>query len=89
MANILGSNKSYLSAYLNHHKNISFNDLLNRYRVEEICRLLSRTENDPFTFEYLAEQCGFRSRSTFYMAFKKFAGMSPATYRNHLRKTGR
>jgi len=89
MANILGSNKTYLSAYLNHHKNITFNDLLNRYRVEELCGLLAQTTNDRFTLEYLAEQCGFNSKSTFYTVFKRFTGMSPATYRNHIRKLNR
>lgn len=73
------TNRTYLSQYIN-GKGESFSDLVNKYRVEEACRLL----NDPtlnLSMVDLAAQCGFNSISSFNRYFYKVTGMSPTKYR--------
>ncbi|MDR0364782.1 MAG: AraC family transcriptional regulator [Bacteroidales bacterium] len=71
-----------------HHKNIStaingylhrnLFELVNSMRVEEAKRQLQELSASDYTVEGIYSNCGFRSHSTFYMAFKKFEGVSPA-----------
>jgi AraC-like DNA-binding protein len=73
-----------------HHKNIStainnylhknFFELVNNMRIEEAKRLLTELNVSDYTIESIYTKCGFRSRSTFFMTFKKFEGVSPAKW---------
>lgn len=53
-----------------------------QYRVAQAQRLLATTDDNVLT---IAIQTGFGSSSNFYMAFKKYCGQSPNTYRYALR----
>ncbi|MCX6045695.1 MAG: helix-turn-helix domain-containing protein [Chloroflexi bacterium] len=55
-----------------------------QYRVAQAQRLLATTDDNVLT---IAIQTGFGSSSNFYMAFKKYCGQSPNTYRYALRRT--
>lgn len=59
------------------HKN--FFDLINRMRVEEAKNRMRDLQNN-YTIESIAEECGFRSRSSFYLVFKKLEGTTPARW---------
>ena len=68
-----------LSAIINTHLQMNFNEFINQYRVEEAKRQLQSDSN--FTIEAIGQQSGFRSKSAFYKAFKKHCGTTPAQYK--------
>ncbi|NRB49475.1 MAG: AraC family transcriptional regulator [Saprospiraceae bacterium] len=72
-----------LSQYLNDNVGKSFTRFINEYRVQAVERMLK--DNDHLTLEAIGAECGFRSNSSFYAAFKKFKGVTPAKYRKILR----
>ena len=57
----------------------SFFDLINEMRVEEAQKRL-RSRSNNFTIDSIAVDCGFRSRSSFYTAFRKVEGMTPSQW---------
>ena len=67
-----------LSQLLNDNLNKSFSQFINEYRIEEAIMLLDRGSH--LKMEFIAEKSGFNSNSTFYAAFKKFTGTTPAKY---------
>lgn len=85
LATILQTNKTYLSEFINSHYGLNFNEFINQQRVREACRLMMQPESDRLSFDQISEKCGFNSRSTFYAAFKKSTGMSPAAFSRTLR----
>ena len=57
----------------------TFTGLLNRCRVENVCKQLDGSQS-PELLSRLAEQNGFPDYSTFYRNFKKHTGKSPTEY---------
>ena len=77
LSGMIETNQTYLSNVVNRYFGCHLKDLLNKYRVEYAKELL---RSDTYTLEELPRRCGFLSRSTFYAAFKKVAGVSPKRY---------
>lgn len=86
LASLAGTNQTYLSAFLNQHMKLNFNDYLNNLRILYACRLLLSSDNE-YSTEQILEMSGFNSKSTFYTAFKKHAGVSPAVFCKMNRET--
>jgi AraC-like DNA-binding protein len=74
-----GTNRTYLSEYLNRELDTNFYDYINSYRVKEAGKLLREDKNAKL--EEISERCGFNSLSTFQRSFAKIKGMTPAKYR--------
>lgn len=72
----------YLSQYLNDNIGKSFPAFVNRYRVEAAEEMLKT--NDQLTLEAIGNECGFKSNSSFYTSFKKFKGVTPATFKREV-----
>jgi len=70
-----------LSAVLNQHLQLSFNDFVNRYRVAAFVERYQKPENDHLTIMGIASDCGFSSQPTFQRAFKQVMGMSPRDFK--------
>lgn len=89
LAGMLNTNQTYLSNFLNRQKDISFTDFINQFRVQEACRQLLLTQNNNLSVDSLATISGFHSKSTFYKAFKKLTGMTPAEFQksDHMPET--
>lgn len=68
-----------LSQLLNDNLQKSFSTVMNEYRIEEAKRLLRSDKR--LTMENIIDNCGYNSLSTFYNAFKKIEGITPAKYR--------
>ena len=69
-----------LSRAINGHLGCNFFEFVNRMRIEEAkTRLLSLKTSD-YNIDSIYADCGFRSRSTFFMVFKKVTGLSPAAW---------
>lgn len=69
-----------LSAVINQVFRTNFNDFINGYRVDHAKTLIENGEARLLTLEALSEQCGFRNRNSFTMAFKKHAGQTPSDF---------
>lgn len=80
LAKKAGTNASVLSKVINKTYGLNFSDYVNRYRVNEVIRLLEQPEYKNFTLLAVAYDAGFNSKSTFNRAFKKVTGMSPKDY---------
>jgi AraC-like DNA-binding protein len=84
LAQRLDCSVNHLSQVINAGFGMSFFDYLNRSRIAAAITLLSRSEGDSPTVLSVALQVGFNSTSTFYVAFKKVTGKTPAQYRRQL-----
>lgn len=80
VASQLGTNRTYLSEFLNDILNTTFYDYVNGYRVVEACRLLTENKDKPLSA--IAEECGFNSLSTFRRSFTKETKLSPSEFRS-------
>jgi AraC-like DNA-binding protein len=79
LAKRTGNISADVSQVLNDKLNKSFNQYVNEFRIHDAKRLL--VEEPQLNLETVAERCGFNSNSTFFAAFKKVAGQTPASYR--------
>jgi AraC-like DNA-binding protein len=59
----------------------SFFDFVNEYRVGEAKKLLSSPQYSHYSILGIALDAGFNSKSAFYTAFGKHAGMTPSEFR--------
>ena len=80
VANKIEVPKHYISESLNKYKDISFTDFLNGMRVKEAKNMLKSSEFENLKVESVGYAVGFNSKTTFYNAFKKETGKSPAYY---------
>jgi len=69
-----------LSQFVNDNLNKSFSLFINEYRISAAKALLDCEQLKKM--DVIAEDCGFNSNSTFYTAFKKVTGTTPAKYRD-------
>jgi ligand-binding sensor domain-containing protein/AraC-like DNA-binding protein len=72
---------NHLSRIINERFGLSYNDFINKYRVEEARKKLTAPEEKESTILDIAYSTGFYSKSVFNAAFKKFTGMTPTEYR--------
>lgn len=80
VAERLESNRSYVSALINNAYGMNFNDYINKLRIEEACSRICTNTNPNFTIDHLYSDVGFTGKSTFYTAFKKYTGVTPAVF---------
>ena len=81
-----GIYQKLLSRSINEYLKQNFFELINEMRVGEAKRRLLLPENAGHTVDSLYEESGFRTRSTFFLAFKKVEGLSPAQWLNSVKK---
>ncbi len=75
MANEMGTNRLYLSTFINTNYKCSFRQWVSRLRVGEAKRLI---KSDPsVTITAIGEQVGFVSLTSFTHSFKNIEGISP------------
>lgn len=77
----IGTNRTYLGAYFA-QQGITYNAYINRLRVEHFVRLYNeeKDSSQPVTAKTIAQQSGFRSYTTFSLAFKNFMGTTVAEW---------
>lgn len=82
----LHTNRTYISKHINTQYLCTFNDYVNRYRIEEAKRLLSDESSQNFSLNYISEKSGFGSMGTFMRVFREFEGITPGQFRdkNHV-----
>ena len=84
MAELLGTNRTYLSQTINEQTGLTFTHYMNKYRIEEARRILADPQDDT-PIKAIAADLGFSSVTTFYTLYKAVVQMSPDQYRKHAR----
>ncbi len=81
LAKILGTNRTYLSQYIS-YQGITFNAYINNLRINHFMKLYREAVSAGKTVivKQLASESGFRSYSTFSLAFKQRMGQSVTTW---------
>ena len=74
----VGSNRNYVSNYINQEIGVSFYDYVNSLRVEHACGMLLNTDD---SVEHVAVSSGFNSPATFYRVFHAVKGCTPSNFR--------
>jgi AraC-like DNA-binding protein len=77
-SNIMGVSKDILFKYIYFTYSLSFDELLNKSRVEYFVEIIKDPKFKKFTVEALALEVGFSSRQRFYQPFKKYHGGNPS-----------
>jgi len=77
----LGINTKYLSQVINEVEGMNFMDYINSHRIERAKELLQHPSYEYHTVLAIAQEVGFKSKSAFYNAFKKFTGLTPAAWK--------
>jgi AraC-like DNA-binding protein len=77
----LDTNSKYLSQVINETYNKNFYNYLNDYRCRKVIQRFNDKTFDRYSLDGIAQSCGFRSRSSFVSAFKKYTGRLPSEYR--------
>lgn len=84
LAEHLECSVNHVSQAINAGHSMSFFDYVNLYRVREATEMLSDKDTRSSAILTIALAVGFNSTSTFYTAFKKATGETPARYRRAL-----
>ncbi len=69
-----------ISQVLNQYLSINFTDFVNKYRVDAFKQKARDKMAQQYTLTALAEECGFNSRSSFFLVFKKITGQTPLEF---------
>lgn len=77
----IGSNRTYVSNYINTAYHCSFSDYINQLRIEHAKKLLLSSNTDT-KMATIADASGYSSESSFYRNFQKIAGMTPNKFKN-------
>ena len=85
LAQILNTNRSYLSQVINENTSLSYSSYINNYRIKEAIELLSDNNNDE-PIKSISFSIGYNSPSNFFTIFKNKVGMSPSVYRENVQK---
>ena len=83
LAQMLNTNRSYLSQVINESSGLSYSAYINNYRIKEAIELLSDPANDE-PIKAIAISIGYNSLSNFFTIFKNKVGMSPSAYRENV-----
>lgn len=77
----LKTNPQSLSAVMQRYMGGKFNEVVNRFRVKRAAHMLVKKQYSDVACGDIGMMCGFSTRQSYYMAFKREMGMSPANYR--------
>jgi len=69
-----------LTILLNQYRKKNLNEYINTFRINKAKEELKKNAHMIKTIEAVGLDVGFKSKSTFYSAFKKITGITPTTY---------
>jgi AraC-like DNA-binding protein len=84
LATAIGINRNQLSQLINAGIGENFYDFINKYRVEEVKRLMVDPQKQNYNLLGMALEAGFKSKSTFNLIFKRFTGLTPTEYKKNI-----
>jgi len=77
-SNIMGVSKDIMFNYIYLTYAMSFDELVNKSRIEYFVEIIKESKYKNYTVEALAMEVGFSSRQRFYQPFKKYHGGNPS-----------
>jgi AraC-like DNA-binding protein len=81
LASMMGIHHRKLSYIINKMSGSNFNAFINKFRVEEAKRIMRDPEKARgLTLDALGVEAGFKSKSSLYVAFKRFEGTTPGKF---------
>jgi AraC-like DNA-binding protein len=75
-----------VSKSINHFRGMSFVDFINQKRIQYCIGKIDSNEWLTYKVEAIAFECGFNSRNSFTLAFKKVQGTLPSAYRKRIKR---
>ena len=81
LASRVGSRPDYLSQVINTMARMNFYEFVNKFRVEEACRMLEADSQGRHTIADIAQEAGFSSINIFNRHFKRLQNTTPSAYR--------
>jgi AraC-like DNA-binding protein len=88
VADRLGVNTGMLSHLINQYHNKSFADFLNEHRLNAFMKIALEEKYAGYSIFGLAQEVGYRNKSSFNLAFKKKMGLPPGEYMRSKLKEG-
>ena len=86
LAELLEMKSKILSQKINQNYDRNFYDLINFYRVEAFKNYVKSNSSEKFSLLGIAYECGFNSKSTFNLVFKKHTQITPSQYFKKIKK---
>jgi len=80
VANLLNTNRTYLSNYINTNKQQTFREWVNNLRIDEAKQLI--LENPTVPINEIGRMIGFNDKSNFTRQFIKATGISPLQWKS-------
>jgi len=81
------TNTTYITYVIKKHKNDNLINYINKLRIEYIIqKMASQPEYANYKIEYLAQESGFSSYSTFKRIFTKETGIDPSKFITYLKQ---
>lgn len=84
VAQKMGIPRQYLSEVLNVYLKSNFQDYMNKYRAEEFVECLRDDKFRNYSIMGIANEVGFKSKSSFNTTFKKIYGVTPSEFKKAL-----
>lgn len=86
LAQEMKMSSNQVSLLINEGFQKSFYDLINEMRVEEVKRKIADPDFSHLSLLGIGLECGFNSKSSFNLIFKKFSGQTPSQYKKSLQE---
>ncbi len=80
LAEILGTNRTYLSKAIIHEYKMNFISYINELRIKEAIRFITYGEHYNLNMDGIAQKAGFNNRVSFTNTFQKYTGVSPSFF---------
>ncbi|MEP5612753.1 MAG: helix-turn-helix transcriptional regulator [Cyclobacteriaceae bacterium] len=71
---------AFLTNVLRDHFKVSYYDFINDHRVDDAMKRFENGDDKRYTIKTIAEESGFRSKTTFIKSFKNKTGMLPKDF---------
>lgn len=81
LSEALAVSPNLLSQKINTDLNRNFNEFINEFRIEESQKRLLSDDYTHLSIDGIGQSVGFKSKSSFYAAFKKMTSTTPSAYR--------
>jgi len=78
LSNALNAPQHHLTYCIRYFFNSNFSDLKNSYRIAHFKKMAENGIPKHLTIDFLIDQSGFKSKSSFYASFSKFEGYNPS-----------
>ncbi len=82
LAKQIDMSRNQLSQVINLGIGDNFYNFINKFRVEEVKKLIKEDPSRQYKIMSLANDAGFNSKSSFNNIFKKMTGLTPSEYRD-------